>query len=213
MVGNTQPKVRATPSKGHSKPKPKEKLFHPQSRKAAQLERAHLRQHKLTNAKSKRGKVQNDRNDRFVFFHHALPPDVPALTLSEVHEIIKDVWLKRHDVAIAEEAATRRKGEPRSSKEDKLQAAKEAEAEEYRSGLEIPDLTDPMTVELFRRWEDGDPNYLPLLRMIKVSGSDLEKSVIVRKGRREEELEAKAAREAEAAAKARAKDPNAMTID
>lgn len=174
MVGNPQSKVRATPlvrtslfrsvtpiskaplfrSKGHSKPKPKEKLFHPQSRKAAQLERAHLRQHKLTSAKSKRGKVQNERSwsfrfpfsgdhhandmsvdDRFVFFHHALTSDVPSLTLPEIHDIIKDVWLHRHDVAIAEEAATRRKGEPRSSKEDKLLAAKEADKEEYRTGL------------------------------------------------------------------------------
>ncbi|KAG9041276.1 hypothetical protein FS837_012475 [Tulasnella sp. UAMH 9824] len=213
MVGNPQSKVRATPSKGHSKPKPTEKLFHPQSRKAAQLERAHLRKHKLTSAKSKRGKVQNDRNDRFVFFHHALPSDVPALTLPEVHEIIKDVWLHRHDVAIAEEAATRRKGEPRSSKEDKLLAAKKADEEEYRTGLEIPDLTDPMTVELFRRWEDGDPNYLPLLRMIRVSSADPEKILITRKGKREEELEAKAAKEAKAAAKAASKDSNAMALD
>ncbi|KAG8991024.1 hypothetical protein FRB90_001489 [Tulasnella sp. 427] len=186
MVGNTQTKVRATP-----------------------LEQGPFE----TKAKGEELNNAPHIDDRFVFFHHALPPDVPALTLSEVHEIIRDVWLKRHDVAIAEEAATRRKGEPRSSKEDKLQAAKEAEAEEYRSGLEIPDLTDPMTVELFRRWEDGDPNYLPLLRMIKVSGSEPEKSVVVRKGRREEELESKAAKEAEGAAKARAKDPNAMAID
>ncbi|KAG8949863.1 hypothetical protein FRC04_008166 [Tulasnella sp. 424] len=213
MVGNPQSKVRATPSKGHSKPKPKEKLFHPQSRKAAQLERAHLRQHKLTSAKSKRGKVQNERNDRFVFFHHALTSDVPSLTLPEIHDIIKDVWLHRHDVAIAEEAATRRKGEPRSSKEDKLLAAKEADKEEYRTGLEIPDLTDPTTVELFRKWEDGDPNYLPLLRMIRVSSADHEKFVITRRGRREEELEAKAAKEAKAVSKAAAKDPNVMAID
>lgn len=49
--------------------------------------------------------------------------------------------------------------------------------------------------------------------MIRMSSADQEKFVITRRGRREEELEAKAAKEAKAVAKAAAKDPNVMAID
>ncbi|KAG8893606.1 hypothetical protein FRB99_001853, partial [Tulasnella sp. 403] len=183
-----------------SKSSPKEKVFHPQSRKAAQLERAHLRKNKLGDAKTKRSRIQVEKStstalspgpriahvvitvDRFVFFQHALPSDVESLSLSEVHETIRDIWLHRHDKQLAEEQARRRKGEPRSAKEDKILAQIEMEKEEYRTGLEIPDLTDPLTVEVLRKWDDGDPNYLPLLRLVMVYSGDPDKIALTRRG-------------------------------
>ena len=49
-------KATAKVAKKEVKKATKEKVFHPQSRKAGQLERAQLRKHKLANASNKRGK-------------------------------------------------------------------------------------------------------------------------------------------------------------
>ena len=109
--------------------------------------------------------------DRYAFFLHALPPDVESLSLSELHDLVRDVWLTRHDLALQEEQASRRKGRPKSAKEDKLEEAKRRDAEEYATGLELPDLTDAGTVRLFREWEDGDVSYLSILRLIRINGA------------------------------------------
>ena len=58
-----------------------------------------------------------------------------ALTLPELHELVTDVWLTRHDAELEEERAARRKGRPKSTKECKLEETKLREAEEYRTGL------------------------------------------------------------------------------
>jgi len=57
------------------------------------------------------------------------------LTLPELHELVADVWLTRHDAELEEERAARRKGRPKSTKERKLEEAKLREAEEYRTGI------------------------------------------------------------------------------
>ena len=57
------------------------------------------------------------------------------LTLPELHELVSDVWLTRHDEELEEERAARRKGRPKSTKEQKLEEVKLREAEEYRTGM------------------------------------------------------------------------------
>lgn len=133
----------------------KEKIFHPNSRKARQLERAFLRKTSLSTASSKRSKKQIEKGetlnslpleityigmtstlaDRFGFWFHALPPDTKALTLDELHGIIGDIWLTRHDEAIQSEKSTRRKGRPPSKREVELQALKIQDEQDYRTGL------------------------------------------------------------------------------
>jgi len=167
--------------------KKEEKVFHPQSRKAGQLERAQLRKHKLQQATSKRSAKAFNQLERTTFFFHALPPDVLALTLPELHDIIQDVWLHRHDEELEQERATRRKGRPRTAKEDRLTNLITSEAEEYRSGLEVPDLTDPPTVNLFRQWENEDPAFLHLLRFVRVSSALPDLVTVSRIGQRERE--------------------------
>ena len=58
-----------------------------------------------------------------------------TFTLPELHELVVDVWLTRHDAELEEERAARRKGRPKSTKECKLEDIKLREAEEYRTGL------------------------------------------------------------------------------
>jgi translation machinery-associated protein 16 len=73
--------------------------------------------------------------DKTGFLFHALPPDVEALALEHIHELIQTVWLTRHDEEIEEEQARRKKNRPPSVKEVRLQNLRAAEVEEYRTGL------------------------------------------------------------------------------
>jgi translation machinery-associated protein 16 len=55
--------------------------------------------------------------------------------LRELHELVSGLWLSRHDAELEEERAARRKGRPKSTKEQKLEEVKMREAEEYRTGM------------------------------------------------------------------------------
>ena len=72
--------------------------------------------------------------DVYGFFYHALPP-VGVLTLEDLHAVVRDVWLTRHDEELEQERAARRKGRSKSTKEAKLEEIKLRETEEYRSGI------------------------------------------------------------------------------
>ncbi|KAF8920523.1 translation machinery-associated protein 16, partial [Mucidula mucida] len=129
----------------------KEKVYHPQSRKAGQLARKALRKGKMGSQASVRGKKHHHLADVYNFFYSCLP-ETGELCLDELHAIVRDIWLTRHDDELSEEQAARRKGRPKSVKEAKLEEVKLRESEEYRTGMEVIDLTHPPTVELFRRW-------------------------------------------------------------
>lgn len=70
----------------------------------------------------------------FGFFYHSLPEE-GVLTLDELHSLVRDLWMTRHDAELEEERAARRKGRPKSVKEQKLEEIKRSEAEEYRTGM------------------------------------------------------------------------------
>ncbi|KAL5513058.1 TMA16 [Sanghuangporus vaninii] len=168
------------------KPK-KEKIFHPQSRKAAQVERAQLRKSKIVEAQAKKVKRASSAIDKYLFFFHAIPPESEknALTREELHELVRDVWLCRHDVALEEERKARRKGRSKSTKELNLEFMKEREAEEYRTGLELPDITHPTNVALFRKWDQSALEYIDLLRFIRINSQDPTAVVVSRPGKHE----------------------------
>jgi translation machinery-associated protein 16 len=87
--------------------------------------------------------------DFYGFFFHSIPEPheddeddgsgggsgVLTLTLSELHELVANVWLTRHDAELEEERTARRKGRPKSTREQKLEEIKLREAEEYRTGM------------------------------------------------------------------------------
>ena len=68
------------------------------------------------------------------FFYSTLPPE-GELSLDELHLIIRDIWLPRHDEDLEQERAKRRKGRPKSTKEGQIEELKIREAEEYRTGF------------------------------------------------------------------------------
>ena len=60
------------------------------------------------------------------------------MTLATLHDIVRDVWLKRHDVALEAERSARRKGRPKSARQMMLEEITLREAEDYRTGLGMP---------------------------------------------------------------------------
>ncbi|KAF9531780.1 hypothetical protein CPB83DRAFT_848715 [Crepidotus variabilis] len=160
----------------------KEKVFHPSSRKAGQLARKALRKGKVGNLSSERHKKHNSLVDQYGFFYHALPEE-GELTLEELHHIVKDIWLTRFDDDLESERSARRKGRPKSTKETKLEELKLREAEVYRTGMEVIDLTHPATVTLFRRWDQKEAAYTHLLRFIRIFSDNPSHFVMSRPGK------------------------------
>ncbi len=129
----------------------KEKVFHPQSRKAGQLVRTQIRKSRLVELSKERHKKQGSQSEYeiiaslscdadtltvsiYSFFYHALPPE-GELSLEELHFVVREIWLARFDSEIEAEKAARRKGRPRSMKEQKLEEQKLRETELYRTGM------------------------------------------------------------------------------
>ncbi|CCM02447.1 uncharacterized protein FIBRA_04546 [Fibroporia radiculosa] len=159
----------------------KEKLFHPQSRKAEQLARVQNRKGKLAELAKARIEKQRLQADIHSFFYNSLQPE-GVLSLEELHAIVKDVWLARFDSDLEEERATRRKGRPKSAKEQRLEELKLREAEEYRTGLEVVDLTHPPNVKLFRRWDQKEVAFIQQLRLIRISSDSPDTIIVSRPG-------------------------------
>jgi len=166
----------------NSKKQKKEKLFHPQSRKAGQLVRSHIRKSRLEDLARKRSHRQASQVDVLGFFYLALPPE-GELSLDELHLIVRDIWLPRHEKDLEQERAKRRKGRPKSTKEMQIEELKIREAEEYRTGFEVPDLTHEINVDLFRGWDQKEGGYLQMLRYIRISGTNPENIVVSRPGK------------------------------
>ncbi|KAF8219124.1 hypothetical protein L208DRAFT_1343090 [Tricholoma matsutake] len=163
-------------------PATKEKIFHPSSRRAGQLARHAHRKSRLENLASKRSQKYNSLVDVYGFFYHAIPEE-GVLTLEELHQIIREVWLTRFDQELEQEKATRRKGRPKSAKEIKLEELKLRAVEEYRTGMEVPDLTHALTVELFRRWDQKELAFTELLRFIRIFSFQPDTIVVSKPGK------------------------------
>ncbi|KAL4066023.1 hypothetical protein V8B97DRAFT_1073372 [Scleroderma yunnanense] len=167
------------PSKQKQK---KEKIFHPDSRKAAQGARTQIRKNKLSEAASQRKKKLVAQTDVYGFFYHALPPE-GVLSLEELHSLIRNIWLTRHGHELEEERAARRKGRPKSTKEMKLEEIQLREAEEYRTGMEVLDLTHAKNAELLRKWDQKEVAYVQMLRFIRISSTAPTIAVLSRPGK------------------------------
>ncbi|KAI0295387.1 translation machinery-associated protein 16 [Multifurca ochricompacta] len=158
------------PTKKSIKGFKKEKIFHPESRKAEQIARKQLRNSKLAGQASRRAKLHSVKADFYGSFFHAIPEEGDGLlTLPELHELVSNVWLTRHDSELEEERAMRRKGRPKSIKELRIEEIKLREAEEYRTGMEVPDLTHPENVALYRTWDQREVAFVQMLRFIRIS--------------------------------------------
>ncbi|OCH84740.1 hypothetical protein OBBRIDRAFT_798828 [Obba rivulosa] len=174
------PKSTAKSAKKFDK---KEKIFHPNSRKAGQLVRTQLRKSKLIELAKERSKKFGSQIDFYSFFFTVLPPDSGALSLQDLHTVVRDIWLTRFDAELEEEKASRRKGRPKSTREQKLEELKLKEAEDYRTGFEVIDLTDPVNVDLFRRWDQKEAAFVQQLRFVRISSTTPDLIVVSKPGK------------------------------
>ncbi|KAF5316607.1 hypothetical protein D9619_006268 [Psilocybe cf. subviscida] len=178
MAPANTPKAKAASAATKEK---KEKLFHPASRKAGQLARHALRKGKMGNLASKRSEKAGSLVDVYGFFYHAMPEE-GVLSLEDLHTIFREVWLTRYDEELASERAARRKGRPKSAKEMKLEEMKLREAETYRTGMEVIDLTHEANVKLFRTWDQKEVAFVNMLRFIRINSIDPTVAIVARPG-------------------------------
>ncbi|KAG0738692.1 hypothetical protein G6F26_009907 [Rhizopus arrhizus] len=141
-------------------------VIHPYSRKAQQLSRVYQRREKM--AKKEAQKSTNPIGDRWIWFRYAFDEEKSAATKKELYELI-ELYLARHDEEIEQLENDRCRGhrKPKSPRQDLLEALKEREANEYVSGLELPDLTNGKTLKLLREW-DGDKNSMSRISTIRI---------------------------------------------
>lgn len=143
---------------------------HPHSRRATQLARVAHRKDKLSQAKSVRSRSSNAKVDRLSTLILMLPDDIDALPdLASLHSFVADTFLTRHNDELQELKADRRPGRPPQKREIELKEIVAKELQEYNEGLELPDFTNATNVKLLREWQ-GDPQALPLFRMVRISG-------------------------------------------
>lgn len=109
--------------------------------------------------------------DRLLTFILLLEPSITHLpSLSSLHEFVQSSYLTRHDDELIEIEESRRTGRPASKREQDLKDCKRKEEEEYRTGMEIPDLTNSINVGLLRQW-DGDSQSSLMFRIVRISRS------------------------------------------
>ncbi|SNX82815.1 uncharacterized protein MEPE_01521 [Melanopsichium pennsylvanicum] len=155
---------------------------HPYSRRATQLARVAHRRDKLTQAKSVRHRFSNAKVDRLSTLILMLPDDVDALPdLQSVHAFISENFLTRHDDELEQLKSERRPGRPPHNRELELKQIIAKELQEYDEGFELPDLTSTINVKLIRDWQ-GDPQALPLFRMVRISGKNHDECKLMHPG-------------------------------
>jgi len=139
--------------------------------------------------------------DLYGFFYNSIPEE-GVLTLGELHQLVRDLWLTRFENELENHRSARRSGRPKSTKEMKLEELILREAETYRTGMgtllimllslvfvlihdltEVIDLTHPPTVELFRKWDQKEVAYIQLLRFIRIFSMDPNLVVVSRLGK------------------------------
>ena len=117
-----------------------------------------------------RNRSSNAKVDRLSTLILMLPDDIDALPdLVAVHAFVRENFLTRHDDELQELKAERRPGRPPHKRELELKETIAKELQEYNAGFELPDLTSTTNVKLLRDWQ-GDPQALPLFRMVRISG-------------------------------------------
>ncbi|KAI4119918.1 MAG: hypothetical protein LQ345_000176 [Seirophora villosa] len=96
--------------------------------------------------------------------------------VSSLHENSRDArrlrragasYLARDSAELSTLQASRRSGRPTSTREDTLKQQMDAEAKEYVSGLWLPDMEDPETVEKLKDWS-GEWMNLNTLKFARV---------------------------------------------
>ncbi|KAK9459393.1 translation machinery-associated protein 16 [Lipomyces oligophaga] len=142
---------------------------HPKARKFKQLNRATLRETKVTKQRLDRQHVREAQLIRLRFLRDCVDRQAATAVFSEadVQSMIKD-FIARDDAEIKKLNDSRRPGRPASSRQDSLQNRRSFEEEEYKSGFYVPNLLEKENVKTFRDW-NKEHSGLGLLRFCRIS--------------------------------------------
>lgn len=148
--------------------------MHIKGRKFKQLNRATLRDKKLTDKRMKT-LIQKEKDNGIVFFLQKLINDdddykvQQQFDLQEIKGFI-EIYLSRHDEELEELISSRRPGRPLTPRHQLLEEKAKHEKHVYSTGMKVPDLTDKVTVELLKVW-NGTSGALTTIKFIHVSES------------------------------------------
>lgn len=165
-VVKAQKHIAAKKKKGsstNSKP-----ALHANSRDAHRLQRAALRDDRVSRVITSRSKSHAPLLQRVGFFRVAASKRAPqqSFTEAEVHEMIR-AYISLNRGELEDLQRKRRLGRPRATREDVLMMQEEAEEKEYRSGFWMPDMRDEGNLEKLREWE-GQWAGLNVLTFVRV---------------------------------------------
>ncbi|KAJ1536656.1 hypothetical protein HK096_009052, partial [Nowakowskiella sp. JEL0078] len=135
--------------------------------------------------------------ERIMWFRFAIPDEVEAASTQELHDTIVMFvmlfkhnsflflncyrYINRHEEEINELMKNVRPGRPRPPQLDMLEALKRKDSNEYATGFEVPDITDPTQLQILRN-SQGDYNSVNgRVKLIRLRNPD---SIV-----REEEME------------------------
>lgn len=139
--------------------KGKKEQAHPNSRKSHQIQRAALRDERITAQAIAKQKDQMKWINRYGFFKVIATTDGRVdpgrlYTESEVKSLI-ETYIDRNASELQTLVEERRPGRPKSSRQDLLERTRELEWSEYGSGFKVPVMDDFLNLEELRNWR-GD---------------------------------------------------------
>ncbi|CCG80909.1 Putative uncharacterized protein [Taphrina deformans PYCC 5710] len=135
--------------------KGKKEQAHPNSRKSHQIQRAALRDERITAQAITKQKEQMKWINRFGFFKVIATTNPDQLFTEEEVKSLIETYIERNKSELMTLVEERRAGRPKSSRQDLLERAKELELSEYRSGFKVPVMDDLLNLEELRHWK-GD---------------------------------------------------------
>lgn len=145
---------------------------HIKGRKFKQINRATLRDKKLTQKKQK-ALEQKENELSIVYFLQLIINDdddfkvQETFSLEEIKQFI-ELFLTRFDDELEELRATRRPGRPASNRQQILEEKVKHDQQVYATGIKVPDLSDVETVKRLRLW-NGTTGGATVMKFVHVS--------------------------------------------
>lgn len=143
--------------------------LHIKGRKFKQLNRATLRDQKLTSRKLNKQELRDRELLSVKFIQEAVKnrPETEVFTLEDMKMFIEG-YLARYDEELKELRDSRRPGRPATSRQQILEEKVKHELQTYETGFKCPDLSDRYTVERLRLWT-GSSGGTTVMKFIHVS--------------------------------------------
>ena len=142
--------------------------MHIKGRKFKQLNRATLRDQKLTERKRNSQEHKMKELESLRFFQAAIQNRGNSSFLMEEIKIFIESYLSRFDEELSTLRLDRRPGRPPTTRQQKLEQQLETDKQLYQTGFRVPDIRDKKTVENLRNW-NGSPGGTTILKLIRVT--------------------------------------------